>query len=230
MEQEANINRVPPYTSYRSLRTLIEEMRAQGFPSHVDKDVMRKFSGSVRSQLVTALRFLKLITEDNETTPTLAGLVEAEQPDEWKQKLSAVLVDSYGSLLELPLANFTLTQLTKEFKERYKAKDDVIEKCVRFFVHAAKDAGIELSKRITDASRTRAPRRIGTTARRQDGLEREDGSTNGQGTLLPPPPPPRAETDPYQVLINILSPDMQDDEQTAVWTLIRYLKKKEVEQ
>ena len=33
---------------------------------------------------------------------------------------------------------------------------------------------------------------------------------------------------PYQLLINILDVGMNDEEQAAVWTLIKYLKKREV--
>jgi hypothetical protein len=49
---------------------------------------------------------------------------------------------------------------------------------------------------------------------------------NNARQFVEPPPPIRSET-PYDVLIRILSPDMEDEEQQAVWTLIRYLKKQE---
>lgn len=225
MEQEQNLTRVPPYISYKSLRTLIEDMRTQGFPTHVDKDVMRRFSGSVRKQLITALRFLKLINTENETTQELSNLVDAKEPEEWKRQLRGVLNEAYGSLMEVNLSQITPTALSKEFRDRFKTKDEVTEKCVRFFVHAARDAGIELSKRITEVSRSRGPRRAAAIPKRQDSSEREGVPENGQGIT----PPPRQQ-DPYQVLIDILSPEMQEDEQNAVWTLIRYLKKKEAGQ
>lgn len=192
MEQEANLNRVPPYVAFRSVKTLIEDMRTQGYPSHVDKDVMKRFSGSVRSQLTTALRFLGLINDANETTTRLEILVESKSPEEWKAALKSLLEDTYGSLLELPLPQMTPTALAKEFKERYKAKDEVIEKCVRFFVHAAKEAGIELSKRITDASRSRAPRRAGTVTKKQDATDAGDNSI-AEREKTPPPKPHGSE-------------------------------------
>lgn len=188
MEQEANLQRVPPYVSYKSLKTLIEDIRTQGFPSHVDKDVMKRFSGSVRAQLMTALRFLKLVNDSNEPTPSLLGLVEAKQPDEWKRSLKTVLDTAYGSIMEINLAQATPTALTKEFKERYKAKDDVIEKIVRFFVQAAKDAGVELSKRITDVTRTRAPRSSAKGTKKLDMPELGDTSTKESEKESPPKP------------------------------------------
>lgn len=56
--------------------------------------------------------------------------------------------------------------------------------------------------------------------------------TNGQKTPKeePPPyipPPPVKQKTHYEFLIEILSPSMTDDEQGAVWTLIRYLKEQE---
>lgn len=49
---------------------------------------------------------------------------------------------------------------------------------------------------------------------------------NTQPQVAAAAPVPRSET-PYEVLIRVLSPDMEDEEQQAVWTLIRYLKKQE---
>jgi hypothetical protein len=178
MEQESAIQRVPPYVAYRSFRTLIEDIRTQGFPSHVDKDVTKRFSGSVRAQLMTALRFLKLVNDANEPTPLLRDLVDAEQPDQWKSALKVVLDGAYGPFMELNLAQSTPTALTKEFRERYKAKDDVTEKIVRFFVQAAKDAGVELSKRITDVTRTRSPRSAGKETKKPDAPDMGDISIN----------------------------------------------------
>jgi hypothetical protein len=189
MEQESNLQRVPPYVSYKSLKTLIEDIRTQGFPSHVDKDVMKRFSGSVRAQLMTALRFLKLVNDSNEPTPSLSALVDAKQPDEWKSALKAVLDSSYGPIMEVNLVQATPTALTKEFKERYKAKDDVIEKCIRFFVQASKDAGIELSKRITDATRTRSPRSPSKGTKKPD--TPDTGDTSTKVSEKEPPPKPR---------------------------------------
>jgi hypothetical protein len=188
MEQETNLQRVPPYVSYKSLKTLVEDIRTQGFPSHVDKDVMRRFSGSVRSQLMTALRFLKLVNDSNEPTADLSALVDAKQPEEWKRALKGVLDNAYGPIMEINLAQATPTALTKEFKERYKAKDDVNEKCVRFFVQAAKDAGIELSKRIVEGIRSRSPRGSGKGTKKQDAPSVGDVPTNGREKESPKKP------------------------------------------
>jgi hypothetical protein len=171
MEQEANIQRVPPYTSFSSFKTLIEDLRTNGLPTHIDRDVMKRFSGSVTSQLMTALRFLQLVNDENEPTDSLEILVEAREPEEWKGQLRRVIEDAYSPIMPLDLSRITASTLTKEFKDRYKSKDDVTEKCVRFFVHAAKEAGVELSPRVTNATRTRAPRKTSTTQKRKDASE-----------------------------------------------------------
>ena len=74
---------------------------------------------------------------------------------------------------------------------------------------------------------------------RKPDIEIEDAPPPKPQVETPPPPivdtqpqvaatapVPRSET-PYEVLIRILSPDMEEAEQEAVWTLIRFLKKQE---
>jgi hypothetical protein len=223
---EAKTERIPPYTSYKTFRTLIDDLRTHGVPSHVDRDVLKRFSGSVGTQLVTALRFLKLINDDNEPLATLDGLVDAKEDVKWKAALLNTLKASYGDLMAMDLKRATPMALQKEFKERYTNKDDVAKKCVRFFVHAVKDAGIELSPRIVNATRERRKPTTGRTKKRENGDSEGSGSDNGKKDGNKPHVSSGEKTN-YQMLIDILSPDMEQAEQDAVWTLIRYLKKAE---
>jgi hypothetical protein len=128
--------------------------------------------------------------------------------------------------MTMDLKRATPMALQKEFKERYTNKDDVAKKCVRFFVHAVKDAGIELSPRIVNATRER---RKPTTARAKKRIENGDSEGNGDNGKKDNHKPyvSSGEKTNYQMLIDILSPDMEEAEQDAVWTLIRYLKKAE---
>ncbi len=227
MVTDAKAERVPPYTSYKTFRTLIEDLRTHGVPSHIDRDVLKRFSGSVGTQLMTALRFLKLISDDNEPQPALETLVEAKEPEQWKKALGSTLKAAYGDLMALDLKRATPMALSKEFKERYTGKDDVVKKCVRFFVHAVKDAGIELSPRIASATRER--RRSPNKPKKPRAADEGNGNddNNGGGASGGGGDRPKIQKSNYEVLIGILSPDMEEKEQEAVWTLIRYLKKTE---
>jgi hypothetical protein len=226
---ETKTERIPPYTSYKTFRTLIDDLRTHGVPSHIDRDVLKRFSGSVGTQLVTALRFLKLINDANEPLASLDSLVDAKEDAQWKAALLNTLKAAYGDLMAMDLKRATPMALSKEFKERYTNKDDVVKKCVRFFVHAVKDAGVELSPRIINATRER---RKATAPRTKKRTENGNGETNdgdnskkdrGNKSHIP-----SGEKTNYQMLIDILSPEMEQAEQDAVWTLIRYLKKAEI--
>ena len=219
--------RIPPYTSYKTFRTLIEDLRTHGVPNHIDRDVLKRFSGSVGTQLMTALRFLNLITDENEPLPELEELVEAKEPEQWKRALASTLSESYGDLMKIDLSRATPSALNKEFKERYTNKDDVAKKCVRFFVHAVKDSGIELSPRIVNATRERRKTTAPRTKKRSVSAPNQNGNGDEEDDEDETRQPRMKST--YQVLIDILSPEMEQEEQNAVWTLIRYLKKSEAE-
>ena len=70
----------PPYTSYRTFRTFIDDLREHGVPSRIDRSVLTRFSGVVGSQLMHALRFLGLIEDDGRPTPRLRELVTRMGP------------------------------------------------------------------------------------------------------------------------------------------------------
>lgn len=166
MEQEAAVIKIPPYIPYRTFRTFIEDVRENGVPLRLDTNSLRRFGGSVRPQLISGLRFLGLLNENNETQPDLDVLKAAEEPEDWKPRLANLLRETYGPIMELDLARITPSHLNEEFKKRYNAKDEVNRKCVTFFLHAAKDAGIELSPRLLKSTRS-APRRTASAQRKK---------------------------------------------------------------
>jgi hypothetical protein len=101
-----------------------------------------------------------------------------------------------------------------------------------FFLNAARDAQIEISQHIT---KNKKPRSAPASGRRR-------AAARPAATRIIPPPPidppsvnnggldgstPRAPN-AYQLLAVLDLSDMSEDEQAAVWTLIQYLKRKEI--
>ena len=70
-------NLVPPYVSYKALMKFIETLR-RGIPSQIDRSLMRNLSGTMQTQMLTALRFLKLIDQQGHPEPILSRLVSAD--------------------------------------------------------------------------------------------------------------------------------------------------------
>jgi hypothetical protein len=225
MEQNLGPEVLPPYVSFATFKTFISDLKEQGVPTRIDRDAWKyRFSGSVGPQLVTALRFLRLIKASDEATEELRGLVAAYDTDSWKDALHAVLKRAYSQTLALNLKEMTPSHLAKEFKEHYKSStDDVQRKSITFFIHAAKDAGIELSPRLTKNTRTGSPRKrvIGTSRKKSEGADNSAPAEKRESKDERVKP-----ATVYETLIEILDPEKMDEkEQEAIWTLIRFLKK-----
>lgn len=154
----------PPYVSYPSFKTLLADLKEHGIPSRIDRSVLSRFSGIVGTQLLTALRFLKLIDEQSHPMPHLGDLVAALGTQDWNPKMIAVLQEAYAPLFGLDLGNATASHFDEVFRKSFPGSDSVLRKSVAFFLGAAKDGGIIISDRVMlgrklrSASGTTTPR------------------------------------------------------------------------
>lgn len=209
--------RIPPYVSYKTFKTFLDDLNVHGVPNRIDRSVLMRFSGTVGTQLLSALRWLRLIGLNDEPTDDLRNLANAHGSNDWQTTLTAVVADRYAFVMNLDLARITPGQLSEVFRKNFTSKEDVLRKCEAFFLHAVQDAGIEINARIlkrTRQQRAASPRR---RARTQEPKDTEPEET------------PAEVATPYENLIEILDPSKMDDqEQQAVWTLIRYLRKQEI--
>jgi len=209
----------PPYLSYRTLRNYIEALSVTPMPDRIDRTVLGNLSGQVQTQLLNALRYLGLITDSGNPTESLRKLVTTEGDDR-KKMLAQVLRHRYPFLF----SGFNLQGATPgQIRERFESEGvsgDTTRKSVGFFLAAAKDAEIQLSPHV----RMRAMKK----PRRRQGI-----SANGNNdSPLPPvvnPLPPERPRNVSEILFELLDPDQMDEtEQQAIWTLLRYLKKRGV--
>ncbi len=220
--EHARSARTPPYTSYRTFRTFIEDLREHGVPSRVDRSVLARFSGVVGAQLTHALRFLDLIEEGGRPTERLRELVKAQDAGRWPEALGERLRATYAPIFAIDLESATPSHFNEAFRKAFPAADAVVQKCVTFFLYAAIDAGVTISGRVMKG---RKPRSL--TPRRK--------RPPAPSSLLRDPEgaPPLAETDgvriadrkPSEILLMHLEPnDMDEEQQAAVWTLLKYFK------
>ncbi len=99
----AKTARTPPYTSYRTFKTFIEDLRDEGVPSRIDRSVLTRFSGVVGAQLTHALRFLGLIDDDGRPTGRLRELVKAQEAGRWPEALRDLLRQDYAPIFAIDL-------------------------------------------------------------------------------------------------------------------------------
>jgi hypothetical protein len=167
------------------------------------------------------MRYLGLIRLDGTPTDGLRALIKAEG-EERKGLMVIMLKTNYPFLF----GDFNLSGATPgQLRERFEAagvSGDTTRKSVSFFLAAAKDAGLPISTHLTARTfKARAPRQKRTNGNAM--------SSAPAGAQQPPPsPPPQTEhKTTHQVLWEMLDTNaMSEDEQQAVWILMRYLKNK----
>lgn len=212
-----------PYVSWRSVGTVMQDLRAHGVPSRVDRSVLGRFAGSVATQLMAALRFLELTDREGVPRPAFGQFVAEYGTEAGKEALSLLLRKAYVPLFELDLATTTAAHFHETFRRHYSGADAVLAKSEAFFLQAAQDAGIPISPRLLRGKRGRP--NGGSPSRKRTSRKMSDSVSD----ITPPPVPAGTDkitaTNEFQ-LVALLAPDMEDKEREAVWTLIQYLKTK----
>ncbi len=75
MATEQNGKLTPAYLPYKTLLSSLENLAA-GIPPKIDRSIWKNQPGTVQSQILSAYKFLGLIDEQSQPTPTLKKLVE----------------------------------------------------------------------------------------------------------------------------------------------------------
>jgi hypothetical protein len=156
---------LPPYIPFKTLLNFIGKLKETSVPERIDRSVLREYSGSVQVALVTALKFMALISGDGMVSDELKALVEVYETPKWKEVFGQAVKDIYSPIIgSLNVSSATKAQLEEKFKN-IGAEKDVLQKCVAFYVKAAHSAGIALSPHITkdnrgkrDPSKKRVPK------------------------------------------------------------------------
>jgi hypothetical protein len=134
------------YVSWTTFKNAIEGL-AQGIPNVVDRDAFPGLSWAVQAQLLTGLKFLGLITNDEKprATPDLHTLAVADEAAR-KKKMEAILRERYSDLFALDLTKATMGEVTDKMRESYGVSGDTLEKAVRFFLSAVKYVDVPVSR------------------------------------------------------------------------------------
>jgi hypothetical protein len=214
----------PPYTSYRTFKTFIQDLAEHGVPSRIDRSVLTHFSGVVGTQLIHALRFLGLIEDHGRPTQRLKELVNAHSAGHWPEKFLEVLRQEYAPMFAIELETATPSHFNEAFRKAFPAADAVVQKCVTFFLYAANDAGVQISGRVLKGRKPRS------SAARRKPARPEFAHPQEIEAATPQPPPAASRIEgkkPSEILLMHLDPnEMDDEQQAAVWTLLKYFKSK----
>ncbi len=164
-----------PYASFLSLVNLLDWLKEIGVPAQLDRSLWgTKFSGSVGSHLMIALRFLKLM-EDETPLPKLEELVNADEGDR-KELLAELLRSAYPNVFSIDLQRATPRMLDEAFAD-IGGGAQTKRKAVSFFINACKFADIPLSSTLKKKARNRRAG-AGTKPRKETGSRSASGASN----------------------------------------------------
>jgi hypothetical protein len=183
MPEETKGKATPPYLPYKTLISSLENL-GQGVPPKIDRSIWKNQPGSVQSQILSAYKFLGLIDDLTNPTPTLKKLVEHRASP--ASVLKPLVEERFSDVLKHDLATMTTAMLNSEFETVYGVEGDVKKKATRFFLQAAKANGMTLSKFLLDQTRASSgPRK--KRAKRADDTDDtddvlDDDSVSSKGT------------------------------------------------
>jgi Family of unknown function (DUF5343) len=222
--ERAKSLRTPPYTSFRTFKTFIQDLHEQGVPSRIDRSVLTRFSGVVGTQLMHALRFLGLIEENGRPTGRLKELVNADSAGRWAETFLELLRQEYAPMFAIDLETATPSHFNEAFRKAFPAADAVVQKCVTFFLYAASDAGVKVSGRVLKGRKPRSLTPRWKPAK--PAFSHPPRTELEAGPLQAQPLPPRIEgKKPSEILLMHLDPnEMDDEQQAAIWTMLKYFK------
>jgi hypothetical protein len=218
----------PPYVAYRSFRTLIGGFKTRVLPNRIDRSVLDNFSGIVGSQLLTALRFLKLIDKENRPQHALEGLVRAFGTERWPPVLANVIKAAYAPIFELDLKVASPSQFVECFGKVYPGEGSTQRKCRTFFLNAVQDAKIEISPFTVKNMKPRSGPTKKRSARQHGPQSENNDSAHANPPPPPPPPSPQSQTPrklSERVLAMLDAEVLPSEIEAAVFTLLRYLRK-----
>ena len=173
----------PPYTSFQTVKTAVGMFKEHGLPGQIDRSVLGNFSGAVQGQLLPALRFLGLISDDSHVpTAALKRLVDVSGTDGWSSELADILKAAYAPIFTLKLDTASPAQFNDKFKTSYPSVEgDTLRKSVTFFLNAVREAGIPVSAYVM---KNKKPR-LAPTKRR---VAKDKNPNDTPATPLPPLP------------------------------------------
>ena len=152
-----------PYISWKTFTSFLSSIRGK-VPAQIDPSILRNMSGTARSQLLSALKFLDLVDADGITQDSLRKLADVYNEEQWKSALAQFLRHAYKKVIgDLNLDTATPTMLRERFRNNGGVDGGTVDLALRFYLSALKEADIKFSEHLV--MRQRAPKGSGTRKR-----------------------------------------------------------------
>lgn len=211
-----------PYPPWPTVKGFLEELAATVVPTHVDHSLMTKMSGTARSQVRGALRFLNLIEDDGSVRAEMRELVSALGKDTWPHALFSRLTTAYEPVVgALDVSSATLGQLVDRFRSNGNVTGSALRKAVRFYLAALGETAVKMSPHLKGRGLNALASGERGTRPRSPKSEREEAAPR----FAPPPPTPPAAVRTDEFLIQlpgraVMGIPLPEDLSMAEWDYI----------
>jgi len=139
-----------PYIPWKSFDNFVATLKSTHAPDVIDGGVMpATMSGGLQRQIRAALKFLGLTNGTGKVSDRFNDLIEAHGTPQWSIAVKECVLDSYSTIVgDLVIEKATAGQLDAKFKAT-GASGQVLDKAIRFYLHALKAAGIKYSSYLS---------------------------------------------------------------------------------
>lgn len=177
----------PAYCSFKSFNSFFDARREDGHVTDVvDRSLMTNFAGSTAGELLSALKYLGMISDKGAPSERYRGYVLADN-EARVPMLAAAMRESYDFLFNAP--NFNIERATsQQVAELFRGQGingSTLSRAIIFFLAAVKQANIKVSPNI------RAPG-LSAVVRR---ARKEPTPLTPSTMPLPSPPPVKSASD-----------------------------------
>lgn len=169
-----------PYVPFSTFETALDKLAQLGttLPPKIDHTVFPSIGGIAKGQVISALKFFKLIDTNGIPTAELKELAMNKQGR--KAAITRLIAECYPNISTDDLAGASPGQIDAKLSDKhYNISGDTKQKARAFLLKAAKYADIPLSKLLTQKG-PRGPRqkRNGSAAKSNAKSERKDAPKN----------------------------------------------------
>lgn len=212
--------RFAPYGPPGTILKIIRNFRDRDVPEQITPEILAQLGvgEGLLNRVMQSLEFLGLINEDGTTTPEFQAIPTKSDP-EYNQLLAGLVRNAYKGIFSLVnVAEASDQDLFNAFRPFSPAGQR--PRMVTLFRGLCREAGILVGGETASAPKVVREKRSGPRPPKQKLLEQSPPPITMRNGRMP-------EVDDFETLIEILDPEnMSEEEQSAVWTLIRYLKKR----
>lgn len=148
----------PPVISFRSFKAALSGFKDQAtLPVHFNRSIWsnKLYSTNLR-ELLEAFHFLGLMDSASAATPEFAAAVSACDTPIWPAELRRLLERAFAPLLESRSTALHEEGLLKVVRTIYATRGEDTRRCGHFFIHAAREASMDLGALALGNHRTRS--------------------------------------------------------------------------